>query len=141
MNSFTPSVVAPLESWDDTSDVIVFLIEQKEELHINQYADLVLEHLPEQYHGSRRFVTPENQSAQLEGYIAGKGKIRLEFTAEYRDDIVDAETGNQIEGYNVTVTRKFVNDWRSKPELFVSYVVAGSDRSDFAVISEVKAEA
>ena len=56
-NNFTPSVVAPLEEWDDTTDLIVWLVEQKTEYHLS-IPELALEELPERYHGSNRFVTP-----------------------------------------------------------------------------------
>lgn len=130
---FTPSVVAPLEFWDDSTDSIVFLIEEKKELHVD-CAELALDQLPEQYHGSRRFVTPENCSADLEGWQNSK-EVRFSFTAKYAD-VVDPKTGEKCEGYNITVELKFLREIGSKKKQFGVYSIAGLDRRDFRVVSE-----
>lgn len=134
-NKFTPSVVAPLEEWDNTTDVIVWLIEQKKELQINEYADLVLEHMPEHQRG-RIWDFLDEQGADLDGYISGEGKVRFSFIAEYKDDLVDPESGDKVEGYEVTVTKHFITEYQKKSQKFAAYLIRGCDRGDFEVIGE-----
>jgi len=140
MKQFTPSVVAPLETWDNTTDAIVWLIEQTPAFHV-ECAELALESLPEQYHASRRFVTPENMSADLEGWIKNKGKVHYLFSVDYTE-VTDPEADDKVEGYIVTVDVRYLGEFGSKAKRFAVYSIAGCDRSDFRLVSEkVEAQA
>jgi hypothetical protein len=134
MSTFTPSVVAPLEEWDNTTDCIVWLIEQKEALHINKYTDLTLRELPEHIRG-RIWETLEYQSATLDAYIENKGKARFTFTAEYKE-VTDPETGEKADGYEVDVTYQLFSDPKLRVQSYASYTVMGADREEFRVIAE-----
>ena len=124
------SVYAELEEWDDTTDVIVWLVEQK-------YSDMTLprlelEDMPRAYrHG---YETLDRQVADLHGWKENK-KTWLRLEAEYLDDIEekDEETGEvyNVEGYRVTVEEVTV-----QKKKIAEFVVKGSDRDEFKIVKE-----
>jgi hypothetical protein len=132
---FTPSVTAPLENWDNTTDAIVWIIEQKQAFNITQYPDITLEQHPEHYRGNI-YNFMETQSAELKGYITGRGEVRYILTAEYKDNLTDPETNETVEGYTVTVERRFLNHLKMFAEKFATYQIIGSDREEFKIINE-----
>ena len=134
INNFTPSVVAPLEEWDDTTDVIVWLIENNQAYHLS-IPELSLEQFPEQKYNSRHFENLESQSADLEGWTEDHEKVRFTFDVEQKS-VVDPETGNEVEGFEVTVKKRSLRNLLAKQQKFASYIIAGCDRKEFAVISQ-----
>jgi hypothetical protein len=137
VTNFIPSVTAPLECWDNTTDAIIWLIEQKTEYHLD-ISRLELEQLPE-WNGRQGFWEfLESQTAELKGWPRPCGnkeyfKFYVEFTY-----LVDPETGNETDGYTIAVEKK---DCAFKWQKFASYKVLGSSRDNFTILEESIIEA
>ncbi len=127
---FTPSVTAPIEEWDNTTDVIVWLIENIKEYQLT-ISDLLLEQNPEKRYGRCSYETLETQSAELTGWPLHGTKVKYKFTAELiyvkvPNAFEDGETG-ELEGYEITVLK--TENFKDQP--YAKYIIVGSDRSDF----------
>ena len=72
---------AEIEEWDDTTDVIMWIIEQDPTYHLS-CARLDLEVNPEQRYGRSSFETLDNQVAYLSGWTDKHEKVRFKFDAE-----------------------------------------------------------
>ena len=126
------TVLAELEEWDNTTDAIVWLIEQR---YFNtRLPKLRLETMPEYTRGG--FENLGKQSADLEGYNKLLAlKIRLNFIAEYIDDIEEKEeeTGETytVEGYKITVS-----DITAQTRKIAEYTIKGTDRKEFSIVEE-----
>jgi hypothetical protein len=144
MSHFTPSVTAPLEEWDNTTDAIIWLIENTPDYQLT-YSELVLEQNPEKRYGRCSFEPLESQSAELTGWPTHGRKVKYTLTAETcyvkaPDAFGDGEVG-ELEGYKITV--EMPNPVTLKKEPYKTYLIVGSDRSDFrlAEASEIMVEA
>jgi hypothetical protein len=132
-NEFKPSVTAELEEWDETTDVIVWLIEQNEQFHLS-CPNLKLEQNPERHYGRSSYETLESQTADLTGYTKEHHKVKFTFTAEAAQikvpepDDPDAET----DGYKITVEQQDPATYRNKP--FVKFTIKGYNRSNFEAL-------
>ena len=119
------SVYAELEEWDDTTDVIVWLVEQK-------YGDITLPRLELSYMPRphpRGYENFSSQSADLTGWKEHK-KVRLRFEAKYLDCVEEKDEMTD-EGYRVTVW-----DITAQTKMVAEFVVKGSDRDEFKIVKE-----
>ena len=124
------SVYAELEEWDDTTDVIVWLVGQK-------YGDvsiprLELSYMPRAYrHG---YENLSSQSADFTGWKEHK-KVRVRFEVVNIYDIKekDEKTGEvyDVEGYRIIVWDK-----TAQTKMVAVFVVKGSDRDEFKIVKE-----
>jgi len=132
-NEFKPSVHTELEDWDDTSDSIVWTIENCEEYHLSN-PKLELDEAPQQYHGSHRFETPQSQKATLTGWTKEYHKVTFVFYADFTQ--IKAPTPEdptaEVDGYLIVVEKE--NPVTYKREPFAEYTVKGYDRKSFEVI-------
>jgi hypothetical protein len=133
-NQFKPSVSAQLEDWDDTTDSIVWLIENNEQFH-SSCPKLTLESTPERYGCSSRMSALDSQTATLTGYTAEHQKVKFEFTAEATQiQVPEPESKNgfaEADAYLVTVEKQDPESYRMKP--FAKFTVKGYDRSNFTL--------
>ena len=132
LNEFKPSVHVEIEEWDDTTDVIVWLIENVEDYHLS-CPKLELDEAPQQYHGSRRFETPNSQKAWLTGYTKEHHKARFIFYADFTQIKVSIpeDPDAEADGYLVVV-KKEDETYHMKP--YKKYTVRGYDRATFEVV-------
>jgi len=131
-NEFKPSVHTELEDWDDTSDSIVWIIENIEDYHLT-CPKLELDEAPQQYHGSSRFETPTSQKATLTGWTKEHHKVLFVFYADFTEiPNVDGVDG-AVDGYIVTVEKEDeTHPYRMKP--YKKYTVKGYDRKSFEIV-------
>ena len=131
-NKFKPSVHTELEEWDDTSDSIVWLIEQNADYHLS-CPKLELDEAPQQYHGSRRFETPQSQKATLTGYTKEHHKATFIFYTDFTQIKVPTpeDPTAEVDGYQIVVEKE--NSQTYKKESFAKYTVKGYDRKSFEV--------
>jgi len=122
------TVTVELEEWDDTTDAIVWLIEQK-------YSDLSLPKLeisknPHTWRGGIENL--EDQNATLDAWTKDNQKICLDFIAEYAE-IPEKETGETYyeDGYKITVY-----EGKLRGKKLAEYTIKGTDRKEFQIIKE-----
>jgi hypothetical protein len=141
-----PTVKAALEDWDDTTDVIVWLV-QKEFADIT-LATLELEDTPNLSY-RHTFDYMDSQTATLEGWPPNHSKVEIRFDAEAVEiphnevpaDLAAAlelEADYNVDGYKVTVSKRDGDSrytlGRWKP--IAIYTIYGVDRTDFQIISK-----
>lgn len=131
-NEFKPSVTASLEEWDDTTDVIMWVIEQKEIYHLTD-PRLELDEHPTQRYNRNRYETLESQKATLTGYTKEYLKVKYNFYADVIQIKVpepDSAIGfAEADGYEIFVEKKDPETYRMKS--FERFTVKGYDRSNF----------
>ena len=134
-NKFKPSVTAEIEEWDETTDAIVWLVEQKYHLSSPR---LAIDELPQQAYGRRYFETLEKQSALLTGYTPEHSKETYRIHAEltYIPES-DSESGDEIEVCKITV-KKEVN-YKYVPD--AEYTIKGANREEFEFVTKPPATA
>jgi len=123
------TVLVELEDWDDTTDAIVWLIEEKFNDVIG--ADLTIDKSPYGWSGIENL---EKQSGRLEGW-KDRQRTVLYFEAEYAEiPMGKDEQGEEIyqEGYKITV-----HDVRY-PAKKTEYVIFGTHRKDFELVEGEK---
>jgi len=120
------TVMVELEEWDDTTDAIVWLIEQK-------YSDLSLPKLeisknPYTWRGIENL---EGQNAILHAWTKDSQKISLDFIAEYAEIPEPDEKGETwyLDGYKITV-----KEAGYKGKTLAEYTIKGTDRKQFQII-------
>jgi len=123
------TVVVELEEWDDTTDAIVWLIEQK-------YSDLSCARLeidksPQTWRGIENL---ELQRATLTGWTKDHQKIEWEFTAEYAE--IPLEGDVYEEGYKVTIEKRYYEKNKFKRDKIGEYTIKGTDRKEFEIVRE-----
>jgi len=129
------TVLVELEEWDDTTDAIVWLIEQK--FSDLQLPKLKLEKAPA--YGGRLLEASDTQEAWLEAWTKENKKIRLDFYAEAIEipeiPEKDEETGETFytHGYKITV-----HDTTAQTKKIGEYTIKGTDRKEFQIIKEEK---
>ena len=117
--------MAELEEWDDTSDVIVWLIEQCEEYHLS-CPELELRDLPTlSYRHNFDFL--EEQKATLTGYTQEHSKVSFDFRAEYIE-IEDNSLGYKVTVHKAGDTVKVFDK---------TYIIHGENRKEFELIALV----
>jgi len=117
------TVLAELEEWDDTTDVIVWLIEQR--FFNTTLPKLFLEKAP-----THHLETLEIQSADLTGYNDKlHQKIHLNFVAEQIE--IPLEGDIYEEGYKV-----IVNDITAQTRKIGEYTIKGTNRDEFEIIAD-----
>jgi hypothetical protein len=124
------TVIVELEEWDDTTDAIVWLIEQK-------YSDLSLPKLEisKNPHTWRGIENLDSQSATLNAWTKDNQKICLDFIAEYAEIPESDEKGETwfLDGYKITV-----KEAGYKGKTLAEYTIKGTDRKEFQIIKEEK---
>lgn len=124
-----PTVIAELEDWDSTTDVIVWLIQKK-------YADVLrptleLEKTPKQKYNRNDFEFLTTQTATLDGSKIHEG-VKLRFDAMYAE--LKDNDESVIDGYKVEVCMQEKEHFRWIP--IAKYTISGADREDFEIREE-----
>jgi hypothetical protein len=131
-NEFKPSVHTEIEEWDDTTDVIMWVIEQTEEYHLS-CSKLELDEQPSQRYNRSSFETLQSQKATLTGYTKEHHKVKFVFYADVIQIKVpepDPKDGfAEVDGYEILVEKEDPETCRMKP--FTRFTVKGYDRSTF----------
>jgi len=138
---FRVTVVAELEEWDETTDAIVWLIEQR--FSDIEVPTLKLETTPSAKHYPHYSLEAlDSQEAHLKGWRKHE-KVELDFLAEHVElpevPLEEGEEGYVEEGYKITVERDVaLTDFKHKTEKVAEYTIQGSNRHEFKIIKEEK---
>jgi len=117
-----------LEEWDDTTDVIMWIIEQK-------YADFFASTLEigTSPFDLGRITNLDHQTAILKGWKEHK-QVELFFEAEYAEVEEEDIAGIVFEdGFKVSV-----ESYPYRKQKIAEYLVEGTERKHFKIIKEVK---
>ena len=120
---------AELEEWDDTTDLIVWLIETSEEYHLS-CPELTLDENPEHRYSRGSYETLESQKAWLEGWSKEHHKEQITFHVKQimikkpTSEELDAE----VDGYEVIVEKRAAD---FKKYQISKFQVEGYDRKTF----------
>jgi len=145
-----PQVYVEIEDYDDTTDSIIWLIQQRYP-QIAQQEILLLDEPPEQKLHSPSFKTLIEQTAKTvftavddqmifhAGQVEFEGKNELETYTKLQNFTLDKDFLNSFdaedvfEGYLVTVTKRGVS-LSDKQEWL--YLIFGIDRNEFKIVAE-----
>lgn len=143
-----PKVYVEIEDYDDTTDSIIWLIQQRYP-QIADYEPLILEETPEKKFHSPYFYALDRQTAKTfpsadqmtfySGYIEFDDRKELEDYAKIHhltldEDFLDGlEEDSVFEGYLVTVTKRRVSLSDKQEGL---YLIFGIDRNEFKIVAE-----
>jgi hypothetical protein len=124
------TVMAALEEYDDTTDVLVWLIEQKYS-EVND-PTLEIDETPQLAWGRRTCECLSSQKGKLTGRNCKHEKVTLDFSAE----VIDIPVGPDVWdcGYRVEVTKTEWNGANFKTTKVGEYTIKGSNRNEFEII-------
>jgi len=133
-----PRVLVELEEWDDTTDAIVWLIEER--FKDVSLPELKIEEFPYTWEGIENL---DEQRATLEGYRDNKG-VRIYFEAEYTEIPAGKdEQGEDMyeDGFKITVEERYrYTPEGLKPTTAFEYIVEGTSRKNFKLVEEKTTE-
>ena len=131
-NEFKPTVATEIKEWDDTTAVIMWIIEQSKIYHLS-CPKLELDEQPTQRYNRNSYETLQNQKATLTGYTKEHLKVKYAFYADVIQIKVsepDSDDGfAEADGYEILVEKEDPVTFRMKA--VERFTVKGYDRSNF----------
>jgi hypothetical protein len=123
-----PTILVPLEEWDDTTDVILYVYQQKYSSLFKNTPTITLDNIPERASRYGNYEALENQRAEVTGSSHDYSRIVFTFDANI-EDLEDSY------GYTITVKKQNpVNHY--KLEKIAQYTIKGESREEFEIIKE-----
>lgn len=124
-------MLAEIEEWDNTTDVIVWLIEKK--FKKVSLPTLKLQNCPREVGHYRYWQQLESQEARLTGWIGDK--FVRDFFAEQIE--IPCKNNGEIDGFRVTVEEDKIDPttFKTITTKLAEYTIRGVDRSEFKIVS------
>lgn len=126
------TVLAELEEWDNTTDVIVWLIER--EFKQVKCPTLKLQNCPREVGMYRHWQQLESQKVRLTGSMYGKSFERNFFAEQIE---IPCENNGEVDGFRVTVEEDKIDpiSFKTTTTKLAEYIIKGTDRTEFKIIS------